>query len=267
MTTRPFTLPATAIGVDRLSVHYDGAVALDAVSFALGPGQVCGLIGVNGSGKSTLFKCLMGLVTPQQGSVTIYGRTSAVARKEKLVAYVPQSEDVDWNFPVSIGDVVMMGRYAHMGPSRRPSRTDRAAVEEALDRVGLSPLRERQIGELSGGQRKRAFVARSIAQDARLLLLDEPFAGVDKASEATLVALLRELRDEGRTVLVSTHDLAGIPQLCDRAILLQHRILAEGAPADVLTSENLARAFGNAGVAAVSPSANPALQSTNGQET
>lgn len=245
------TAPAQpAIAVERLSVHYGEVTALHDVSFTIDRAQVCGLIGVNGSGKSTLFKCLMGLVTAQQGTLSLFGRTSTAARKGKLVAYVPQAEDVDWDFPVSVGDVVMMGRYAHMGLLRHPSRTDRAAVADALERVGLIELRNRQIGELSGGQKKRAFLARGIAQDAQLLLLDEPFAGVDRRSEATIVELLRELKDEGRTVLVSTHDLAGLPRLCDRAILLHQRILAEGTPDDVLTHANLARAFGSAGTLA-----------------
>lgn len=255
MTTAPASLPAPpAIAVDGLSVSYGGVAALDSVSFVLERAQVCGLIGVNGSGKSTLFRFLMGLVPAQHGSVSLFGRGSPAARKERLVAYVPQSEDVDWNFPVSVQDVVMMGRYAHMGTLRLPSRADRAAVDSALERVGLTELRTRQIGELSGGQKKRAFVARGIAQDAQLLLLDEPFAGVDKSSEAMMVGLLRELKDEGRTALVSTHDLAGLPHLCDRAILLHQRILAEGTPESVLTSANLARAFGPAGTAAAVPS-------------
>lgn len=246
-----------AIAVERLSVHYGDVTALDDVSFTLDRAQVCGLIGVNGSGKSTLFKCLMGLVTAQRGSLSLFGRTSTAARKGKLVAYVPQSEDVDWNFPVSVGDVVMMGRYAHMGPLRHPSRADRNTVTEALERVGLAELRNRQIGELSGGQKKRAFVARGIAQDAQLLLLDEPFAGVDKASEGTIVELLHQLKDEGRTVLMSTHDLEGLPQLCDRAILLHQRILAEGTPARVLTHANLARAFSATGSRAAAATASP----------
>lgn len=249
MTASPH--PAPAIAVEQVSVHYGGVSALDRVSFVLERAQVCGLIGVNGSGKSTLFRFLMGLVSAQQGSVSLFGLSSTAARKERLVAYVPQSEDVDWNFPVSVQDVVMMGRYAHMGTLRLPSRADRVAVDSALDRVGLTALRTRQIGELSGGQKKRAFVARGIAQDAQLLLLDEPFAGVDKTSEATMIELLRELKEEGRTALVSTHDLAGLPHLCDRAILLHQRILAEGTPGNVLTSANLARAFGSAGTAAV----------------
>jgi manganese transport system ATP-binding protein len=233
-----------ALRVSNLTVRYNDVRALDGVSLAVGPGSICGLVGVNGSGKSTLFKTLMGLLDPAAGTVELYGRTNREARRSGLVAYVPQAEDVDWDFPVSVADVVGMGRYALMGPARRSSAADRAAVDEALERVGLGSLRRRQIGELSGGQRKRAFVARSIAQDARLLLLDEPFAGVDRTSEATMTGLLRELRAEGRSVLLSTHDLAGVPQLCDSAVLLHNRVLAQGRPDDVLTQGNLARAFG-----------------------
>lgn len=259
MNQAPLNPTEPAIVVDRLSVHYGDVTALDSVSVTVDRGQICGLIGVNGSGKSTLFKYLMGLVSAQQGSLAIFGVSSTAARKGRLVAYVPQSEDVDWNFPVSVGDVVLMGRYAHMGPLRHPSRADRAAVDHALERVGLTGLRTRPIGELSGGQKKRTFVARGIAQEAQLLLLDEPFAGVDKVSEATIIELLHELKGEGRTVLVSTHDLAGLPQLCDSAILLHQRILAEGTPAKVLTHENLARAFGpgSSPVPATTPSATP----------
>ncbi len=246
MSTPASTPAPPALRVSNLTVSYNEVRALDGVSIAVGPGSICGLVGVNGSGKSTLFKALMGLVVPAAGTVELYGRANKEARRSGLVAYVPQSEDVDWDFPVSVTDVVEMGRYAQMGPSRRSSAADRAAVDEALERVGLSSLRRRQIGELSGGQRKRAFVARSIAQDAQLLLLDEPFAGVDRSSEATLTGLLRELREEGRSVLLSTHDLAGVPQLCDRAVLLHNRVLAQGRPEDVLTQSNLARAFGGA---------------------
>ncbi|MFO7690263.1 MAG: metal ABC transporter ATP-binding protein, partial [Cryobacterium sp.] len=145
--------------------------------------------------------------------------------------------------PLSVRDVVMMGRYGRLGITRRPRAVDRRAVADAIDRVGLSSLAHRQIGALSGGQRKRAFVARGIAQDARLLLLDEPFAGVDTTSQATISRLLHELRDEGRTILMSTHDLAGVPALCDDVVLLQRRILFQGPPADALTPERLARAF------------------------
>lgn len=233
-----------AILVSGLSVSYQDVQALSGVDLELSAARICGLIGVNGSGKSTLFKCLMGLVQPQAGTVSLFGQDHRTARRNNLVAYVPQSEDVDWTFPLSVGDVVMMGRYGLMGPARRASRADRDAVDRALDRVDLRAQRHRQIGELSGGQKKRAFVARSIAQDAQLLLLDEPFAGVDTASEATLITLLQELRDEGRTALISTHDLAGVPDLCDEAVLLHQRVLAHGLPAEVLTHDKLALAFG-----------------------
>ncbi|WP_049822413.1 metal ABC transporter ATP-binding protein [Arthrobacter sp. H41] len=236
-----------ALRISGLTVAYSEVLALDAVSLTLDAGLICGLIGVNGSGKSTLFKALLGLLEPQAGTVELFGMAHRQARRSGLVAYMPQAEDVDWNFPVSVNDVVGMGRYGHLGSMRRLRPADHSAVGAALERVGLEHLRKRQIGELSGGQRKRVFVARSIAQEAQLLLLDEPFAGVDRSSEATMTALLRELRDEGRSVLVSTHNLAGIPEFCDTAVLLHQRVLAHGTPEDVLTSGNLARAFGTPG--------------------
>jgi manganese transport system ATP-binding protein len=176
--------------------------------------------------------------------VRLGAATPGAARKGGMLGYVPQSEDVDWAFPVSVRDVVMMGRYGHLGPTRRPKPVDRAAVDEALERVELQDLADRQIGALSGGQRKRAFVARGIAQDAGILLLDEPFAGVDKRSEATIVRLLRELVADGRTVLVSTHDLHALPDLADDAILLLRRVLFHGTVDEALKPANLARAFG-----------------------
>jgi manganese transport system ATP-binding protein len=233
-----------AVEVHDLTVRYDEVLALDAVDLEIGTGRVCGLLGVNGSGKSTLFRALMGQLRPVAGTVALLGTDHATARRRGLVAYVPQADAVDWAFPVSVTDVVTMGRYGRMGPMRRPRPADRAAVATALERVGLTELRDRQIGALSGGQRKRAFLARAIAQDASLLLLDEPFSGVDKGSEATVVALLHALRDEGRTVVVSTHDLAGVPDLCDEAVLLQQRVVAHGPPREVLAPEVLALAFG-----------------------
>lgn len=157
---------------------------------------------------------------------------------------MPQSEDVDWTFPVSVRDVVMMGRYGRLGLTRRPRPEDHRAVDAALERVELGDLADRQIGRLSGGQRKRAFVARGIAQDAGVLLLDEPFAGVDKKSEATIVRLLREIAADGRTVLVSTHDLHALPSLADEAVLLLRRVVFQGAVDEALRPELLARAFG-----------------------
>jgi len=235
---------SSVIAVAGLTVRYGEVVALDRVDLDLPPGRVSALLGMNGSGKSTLLKAIVGLVRPTSGTVLVDGEPPARARRLGKLAYVPQSEDVDWRFPVSVRDVVMMGRYALQGPTRRPRPVDRDSVADALDRVELADLADRQIGRLSGGQRKRAFVARGIAQDARILLLDEPFAGVDKRSEATLTRLLRELAAEGRTVLVSTHDLAAVATLADDAILLQRRVLAHASPDEVLSPENLARAFG-----------------------
>ncbi|MFE4500796.1 metal ABC transporter ATP-binding protein [Rhodococcus sp. NPDC056743] len=233
-----------AIRVENVSVHYGDVQALEHVDLTLNPGSVCGLIGMNGSGKSTLFKVIMGMIKPDNGSVRIAGIEAVTARKKGYVGYVPQSEDVDWSFPISVRDVVMMGRYGHMGFTRRPRRADRDAVADALERVQLTEFADRQIGQLSGGQKKRAFVARGIAQDASILLLDEPFAGVDKRSEATISTLLRELAADGRSILVSTHDLHAVPKLCDEAVLLMRKVLVHSDPDTVLRPENLALAFG-----------------------
>ena len=237
-------MTAPAVEVSDLTVRYGSVLALDSVSFRIRPGRVCGLVGVNGSGKSTLFKSIMGLIRPDAGRVLVEGRRPTEARRAGLVGYVPQSEDVDWAFPLSVAEVVMMGRYGQLGWTRRPRRADREAVAAALAQVELTELAERQIGALSGGQRKRAFVARGIAQGARVLLLDEPFAGVDKRSELTIVGLLRQLAAEGRTVLASTHDLRALPELCDESILLRQRLLLHGSSAALLEPDNLALALG-----------------------
>lgn len=232
------------IVVDDITVRYGEVTALEGATLRVAAGRVTGLIGMNGSGKSTLFKSIMGAVKPQAGTVRIAGEDPSRARRLGLIGYVPQSEAVDWAFPVSVRDVVMMGRYGHMGVTRRARATDHRAVEEALERVELTELAGRQIGQLSGGQKKRAFVARGIAQEADVLLLDEPFAGVDKRSEATIVRLLRELAAGGRTILVSTHDLHALPGLADEAALLLRRILFHGDVREALAPERLALAFG-----------------------
>lgn len=233
-----------ALELRDVSVSYGEIRALDKCSLTLRAGAVTGLIGMNGSGKTTLFQTVMGAVKPVTGTITIAGMSAGEARARGHIAYVPQSENVDWNFPVSVADVVMMGRYGHLGITRRPRAQDRRTVADALARVGLTDLAERQIGRLSGGQRKRAFIARAIAQEASLLLLDEPFAGVDSRSEATMVRLLRELAAEGNTVLVSTHDLRGLADLADDAALLLQRVLFHGPVEHALEPVNLARAFG-----------------------
>lgn len=230
--------------IDDLTVRYGEITALEGASLTVRPGTVTGLIGMNGSGKSTLFRTVMGEIDAQRGDVRIAGLSPQAARRAGIVSFMPQSEAIDWSFPVSVSEVVMMGRYGRLGPARRPREIDRRAVADALDRVGLADLTDRQIGRLSGGQRKRAFLARAIAQDAELLLLDEPFAGVDPASESLIVELLRELAGGGRTVLVSTHDLGALPRLADDAALLRQRVLFHGPASEALRPERLAAAFG-----------------------
>lgn len=233
------------LSIENITVTYrNGHTALHNTSFSIPPGSITALVGVNGSGKSTLFKAIMGFVPLAAGKVTIFGQPAAAALKRNSVAYVPQSEDVDWNFPVLVEDVVMMGRYGHMNFMRIARASDRDSVDIALERVGLSAFRKRQIGELSGGQKKRVFLARALAQDSRIILLDEPFTGVDVKTEDAIVALLRSLRDEGRIMLVSTHNLGSVPRFCDRAVLINRTVLAQGPTAAVFTTANLEKAFG-----------------------
>lgn len=231
--------------VSGVSVTYrNGHQALDDASFELPQGTIAALVGVNGAGKSTLFKAIMGFVPTAAGTIEILGQSVKTALKASKVAYVPQAEEVDWAFPVLVEDVVMMGRYGHMGLLRRPKRADRAAVDAALARVGLSDLRHRQIGELSGGQRKRVFLARALAQEGDVILLDEPFTGVDVQTEDQIIALLKELRAEGRVMLVSTHNLGSVPEFCDRTVLVKGTVLAYGPTEEVFTHRNLETAFG-----------------------
>jgi manganese/iron transport system ATP-binding protein len=235
------------LSVEAVTVIYaNGHTALRDAGFRLEAGTICGLVGINGAGKSTLFKAIMGLVRPTSGRVLIGGEPVEAALRRNRVAYVPQSEEVDWTFPVSVRDVVMMGRYGHMNILRIPRAADRAAVAAALERVGMGALADRQIGELSGGQRKRVFLARAMAQGAELLLLDEPFTGVDATTEQAIIALLKGFREEGRIVLVSTHDLGSIPEFCDEVVLVNRTVLASGPTTEVFTEENLRLAFGGA---------------------
>ena len=233
------------IRADGLTVTYrNGFTALADASFAIPTGTITALVGVNGAGKSTLFKALMGFVPVARGNVEILGKPVAEAKKAQAVAYVPQAEEVDWSFPVLVEDVVMMGRYGHMGFLRRPRPADRAAVDRALARVNMTEYRHRQIGELSGGQKKRVFLARALAQDAHVILLDEPFTGVDVKTEEQIIALLRDLRAEGRVMLVATHNLGSVPEFCDRVVLVKGTVLAHGPTEEVFTPEKLRDAFG-----------------------
>lgn len=230
---------------EGVTVTYrSGLTALTDASFAIPRGTITALVGVNGAGKSTLFKAIMGFLPLARGKIRLMGLPVREALRQNLVAYVPQAEEVDWSFPVLVEDVVMMGRYGHMGILRRPSATDRAKVEESLARVGLTDLRHRQIGELSGGQKKRVFLARALAQESRVILLDEPFTGVDVTTEEQIIALLRSLRDDGHVMLVSTHNLGSVPDFCDRTILVKGTVLAHGPTETIFTRDNLERAFG-----------------------
>lgn len=229
----------------NLTVTYrNGHTALRNASFEIPTGTITALVGVNGAGKSTLFKALMGFIPAATGEISILGMSVNVALKKNIIAYVPQAEEVDWSFPVLVEDVVMMGRYGYMGFLRNPAPTDHQAVTTALERVNMIEFRKHQIGELSGGQRKRVFLARALAQNGQIILLDEPFTGVDVQTEDAIIRLLREMRDEGRIMLVSTHNLGSVPEFCDRSILVKQTILAHGPTNTTFTRENLELAFG-----------------------
>jgi ABC-type Mn2+/Zn2+ transport system ATPase subunit len=242
-TSRPISLE-----VDHVSVAYsEGKLALRNANLRLPSGSICGLIGLNGSGKSTLFKTIMGFLQPLEGSVKVEGLESRDAQKQGLVAYVPQSEEVDWYFPVSVWDVVLQGRFGHMNWLRQAKSRDLAVAKQSLERVGMAEFKHRQIGELSGGQRKRAFLARALAQEGKVMLLDEPFGGVDASTETTIIKLLSELRDQGHTMLISTHDLDSVSSFCDQVALIANRTVLEyGDTKTVFTPENLMRVFGGA---------------------
>lgn len=235
----------TGLTVDDVTVTYrNGHTALRSASFTIPRGTITALVGVNGAGKSTIFKAIMGFVPLAAGSVSIFDLPARDALKRNLVAYVPQAEEVDWSFPVLVEDVVMMGRYGHMNFFRIPSKRDHQMVDEALARVGMVDYRKRQIGELSGGQKKRVFLARALAQEGQVILLDEPFTGVDVNTEEQIVTLLKALRDEGRIMLVSTHNLGSVPDFCDRAVFVKGTVIASGKTEDTFTEENLQKAFG-----------------------
>lgn len=240
-----FDATQSGLDVNDVTVTYrNGHTALRDASFEIPGGTITALVGVNGSGKSTMFKAIMGFVPLAKGAISILGQSVGEALKKNIVAYVPQSEEVDWSFPVLVEDVVMMGRYGHMNFMRIPGVSDRKAVNEALDRVGMADYRNRQIGELSGGQKKRVFLARSLAQEGQVILLDEPFTGVDVKTEDAIIDLLQHLRDEGRVMLVSTHNLGSVPVFCDRAVLIKGTVLNYGLTPEVFTQNNLEQAFG-----------------------
>lgn len=235
-----------AIEIKNLSVRYHNTIALENTTISIPYGTFTGVIGMNGAGKSTLFKIIIGLTHPTSGGVSICDKTPYDAQKLGLVAYVPQSELVDWDFPVSVFDVVMMGRYGTQNLIKSPKDIDIKKVEEALQRVGMQEFKERQIGELSGGQKKRVFVARALAQEAEILLLDEPFAGVDAKSEYTLTMLLLSLKNEGKTVILSTHELTSLSEYCDHIALIKKTVLVYGPTNEVFTHDLISETFDGA---------------------
>ena len=235
----------TGIITNDLTVTYNnGTTALRNVSFEIPRSTITALVGVNGAGKSTLFKALMGFIPTIKGEISILGQSVKSALKGNHIAYVPQAEEVDWSFPVLVQDVVMMGRYGHMGFFRKTTSNDILEVDYALNRVGMEDFKDRQIGELSGGQRKRVFLARALAQKSEVILLDEPFTGVDVKTETAIIKLLREMRKEGKIMLVSTHNLGSVPEFCDRTILIKETVLAYGKTEKTFTRQNLELAFG-----------------------
>jgi manganese/iron transport system ATP-binding protein len=236
---------APIISIQNITVQYtDAATVLKDITVHLYGGRICGLIGMNGSGKSTLFKCIMGLLKPSYGNILIGGVDIRSSFPKNRIAYVPQSEEVDWDFPILVEEVVMMGRFGHMGFFRRPSSKDYAAVHEALEKVQLAAFKKRQIGELSGGQKKRVFVARALAQNSDIFLLDEPFSGVDTSTEESLIDLFKELSNQGKLIIVSTHNLGSVPYFCHEVMLLNQRLLAHGPVKTTFTQSYLKETFG-----------------------
>ncbi len=236
------THTAPALEIKRLTASYSAKPVLWDVDATFPAGRMSAIVGPNGAGKSTLLKACLGLVPVDAGQVTIDGRPAKSALDR--VAYVPQRDAVDWDFPITVGEVVEMGRYPSVGWLRRVRKEDRRIVEECLERVGMSAFAHRQIGQLSGGQRQRVAIARALAQQAPLLLMDEPFAGVDARTEVALLELLGGLRDEGRSIVVVHHDLGTVRSFFDWALLLNVRTIAQVPVEQTIVAEQLRRAYG-----------------------
>jgi len=235
-------LNAPVLEVHDLTVAYHTKPVLWDVDLTLPGGKLVAVVGPNGAGKSTLLKAVLDLVPLASGYVRVFGQPYADVRAR--VAYVPQRESVDWDFPASVLDVVLMGRYGRLGWFRRPSRADRDRALDALSRVGMAEFKDRQISRLSGGQQQRTFLARALAQESDLYLMDEPFAGVDAVTERAIVDLLRELRDRGKAVVCVHHDLQTVPDYYDWVALLNMRLVKAGPVAEVFTTENLTHTYG-----------------------
>lgn len=234
-----------ALEVTRLSAGYPGnRHALDDITFKVGAGERVAIIGPNGAGKSTLFKAIVGVLHFTQGAISIYGEDCHSSHSN--VGYVPQQSAIDWSFPASVFDVVMMGRSRHIGWLRWPRKSDRAVVRDILEHLSLGELANRQISELSGGQRRRVFIARALAQDTRIMVLDEPFTGVDQTAEQEIIETLDILTNHDITILLSTHHMQNAALHFDKVLILRRKVLAYGSPSEVLTAQNLRDAFGSA---------------------
>ncbi|MEZ0396073.1 MAG: metal ABC transporter ATP-binding protein [Anaerolineales bacterium] len=229
------------LNLAHVSLRYDGHTALENVTFHLHAGERVAVVGPNGAGKSTLFKIVAGVLRPTEGEVTVYGSGPG---GHVCIGYVPQRSQVDWRFPVSVADVVMMGRIAKLGLFAWPKKSDWDVVHAALETVGMAELAGRQIGELSGGQQQRMFIARALAQEAELMLMDEPLTGLDTPAQEGLLALLDDLQQRGVTLMVATHDLEQARRHFDRILLLNRRLIAFGPPERVLQTEILVKAYG-----------------------
>ncbi len=232
---------APVLEVSNLCLRYETGTVLEDVSFELNAGERLAVVGPNGAGKSTLFKIIAGILAPSSGEVRIRGSNP---NEHLCIAYVPQRTQVDWNFPVSVADVVMMGRVGKLGLLSWPKSRDRERVTQALSEVGLLELAGRQISELSGGQQQRMFIARALAQEAELILMDEPLTGLDVQSQENIFTILDDLRRFGVTVLVATHDLDQAAERFDRVLLINRRLLGFGPPAETLAPERLVEAYG-----------------------
>ncbi len=230
------------LSVRDLNVYYGDQLAIENIAFTLTEGRLIGVVGPNGAGKSTMIKAIVGSLKPASGVIKVFGSTDARARRR--ITYVPQRGSVDWDFPVTVKDVVTQGRYGHVGFLKRFSAEDHAQVAAALNLVSLTELADRQIGELSGGQQQRVFLARALAQQGDIYLMDEPFVGVDAATESAIVDVLRGLRNAGKTVLVVHHDLATVGEYFDDVILMNRKIIAHGPIEQCFTPELLQKTYG-----------------------
>ncbi|MEM8727886.1 MAG: metal ABC transporter ATP-binding protein [Chlamydiota bacterium] len=234
-----------AVDIRQLTVNYEKTSALWDIDVSIPGGNLVGIVGPNGAGKSTLLKALLGLVTPLSGSVYFFGRPFAEVRDR--IAYIPQKETIDWDFPITVFDGVLMGRYLKLKGLKWYKKADKEAAGKILDRLEMGFLADRQIGALSGGQQQRLFIARALLQEADVLLLDEPFAAVDKATEEIVIHILKDLRDRGKTILVVHHDLKTARDYFDRALLINTALVSSGKVEDALSVDNLARAYGQKG--------------------